>query len=319
MIFWFLLMNILFSGLASATAMLQCGPGQLRIAHPMGGVQCVQRFPQQRPADCIICQGTQPAMAFPNWFGHFPAAIYQPQPLPWWASQGNLYYPNLHYPGAWNYPGMQPRHYPGEGPVFAAKPNVYVESIHQERKFNFRFVSEQPLSFLATTPVLAADHSWSGKIVNQDKLEVEGINYDYLFYDIRLSKQHMQFEHGVCATREAAINWMLQDLKELLYPAVALQDFEEHWKVKIPDYPFYCIYPQYNQQLDATLPVTIQLEQSSFIRSLYILVPHKSEPDADEPQWVALPFKEHESLRPAVKIKRENMFREWGVAFLEHQ
>jgi hypothetical protein len=253
--------------------------------------------------------------AFPNWFQNFPPAVYQPHPLPWWAHQGNFFYPNLHYPGAWNYPGMNQNHYPGNGPVFAAKPNVYVQSVHKEKQFEMTFPSKEKLSFLATTPHFQQEYRWRGKVV-VDKFEVDGIGYDYLFYDIRLDKAPMQFDHGVCATREAAIGWMLEDLKVLRFSKFALQDFEEHWRVKIPDYPFYCIYPQYNDQLNAALPVEINLEQSSFTRSLYILVPHKSEPSADELQFVALPFKDPESLRPSVKITRENMFSEWGVAFL---
>src|SRR5690606_27926470 len=114
-----------------------------------------------------------------------------------------------------------------------------------------------------------------------NKFEMDGILYDYLFYDIRLPKESMQFNHGQCATREGAIEWMLNDLKEMKYPSIALQDFEEHWRVKIPDYPFYCIYPQYNRQLNEVLPIGIDVDQKNFIRSLYVLIPHKEEPDVD--------------------------------------
>ena len=126
----------------------------------------------------------------------------------------------------------------------------------------------------------------------------------------------MQFERGLCATREEAIKWMLTDLKEMKYSAIALQDFEEHWNVKIPDYPFYCIYPQYNKVLDDVLPVSISLEQTQFIRSLYVLVPHRKEPDVDEPQMIPFPVLDSAEVRPKSQIKYENMFKEWGVAFL---
>jgi hypothetical protein len=126
----------------------------------------------------------------------------------------------------------------------------------------------------------------------------------------------MQFERGLCATRDEAIKWMLNDLSEMKYPAIALQDFEEHWKVKIPDFPFYCIYPQYNQQLDAILPVVISLDQSQLTRSLYVLIPHKKEPDVDEPQEIPFPILDSGEIRPRSLIKFENMFKEWGVAFL---
>ena len=169
--------------------------------------------------------------------------------------------------------------------------------------------------FLATTPSLDEKNTWKGKIVKQDRFEVEGIHYDYLFYDIRLPKDKMQFERGVCATREEAIKWMLKDLTEMKYPAIALQDFEEHWKAKIPDLPFYCIYPQYNQQLDEVLPVSISLEQSRLNRSLYVLIAYKKEPDIEEPQAIPYPVLDSVDIRPSSLIKYENMFKEWGVAF----
>ena len=293
-----------------------CGPNQLRSWTHARGYFCVNQYPAAIQ-DCYMCQSSyQAPPAMGNWFSGFPAPLYQPQTLPWWAYQGNFYYPNLHYPGAWNYPGMNPHYYPGRGEVFAAKPNVYVESIHREKKFTFSFGQKEELSFLATTPALDERNTWRGKILDRDKFEVEDINYDYLFYDIRLAKEKMQFERGLCATREETIKWMLKDLSEMKYPVVALQDFEEHWKVKIPDYPFYCIYPQYNEQLDAALPVSISLEQTRFIRSLFILIPHKEAPDVDVPQAVPFPVLDPQDIRPVSVIKHENNFREWGVAFL---
>src|SRR5690606_17574011 len=167
-----------------------------------------------------------------------------------------------------------------------------------------------------TTPLLSKEHSWQGKVIDKDKFEVDEANYDYLFYDLRLPKEKMQFTHGVCTTREMAIEWMLSDLKLMKYSAISLQDFEEHWRVKIPDYPYYCIYPQYNAQLDPVIPVEIDLEQTSFIRSLYVLIPHKKEPNVDDPQEIPFPTQDPGEFRPGAKIQRENMFREWGVAFL---
>ena len=251
-----------------------------------------------------------------KWIDSFTGPLSQKE-QPWWAAQGKLLFPNVNYPGAWSYPGIEAKYYPGEGEIFAAKPNVYIESIHDEKKFKFEFSAEYKINFLATTPVLEND-VWKGKVVERDKFEVDDVFYDYLFYDVRLPKDMMQFERGVCTTRESAIEWMLKDLKEMKYSALALQDFEEHWRAKIPDYPFYCIYPQYNRELDEALKVNIELEQSVFIRSLYVLIPHKKTPDIEEAQEVPLPSQDPSEFRPEVKIQRENMFREWGVAFFGH-
>ncbi len=307
LIFFFLFIQQCF-----ASAIMDCPTGQMRAWTQSTGYFCVNKLPTTIPQNYCTTY-------IPNinpWMQSFPSFLTPQVNQSWWAQQGNYYYPNMYYPGAWNYPYINSSYYSGQGQVFAAKPNVYIESIHAEKKFQMKFTSEEKLSFLATTPVLEKNNIWKGKIISKDKFEVDDVYYDYLFYDIRLPKEKMQFEHGVCATREGAIEWMLKDLKELKYSAIALQDFEEHWRVKIPDYPYYCIYPQYNEQLDAALPVSFEMEQASFTRSLYVLIPHKTEPDMDETYATPLPMKDPETFRPSTLITRENMFKEWGVAFL---
>lgn len=307
-----LMLSALFSSSVFASMMMNCPVGQMRIATTQGLV-CVPRMtPQVQDPFCPPWLNN----GINNPFMGFPAPLYQTQVMPYWAYQGHLYYPNLAYPGPWQYPGIQAKYYPGQGEVFAAKPNVYVDSIHAEKKFTFKFVAQSDKNFLVTTPLLDKELSWKGKIVEKDKFEVDEANYDYLFYDLRLPKENMQFTHGLCATREGAIDWMLGDLKEMKHSQTSLQDFEEHWRVKIPDYPYYCIYPQYNRQLDPVIPVEIDVEQNTFIRSLYVLIPHRKEPDMDDPQEVPFPSQDPAEYRPSAKIKRENMFREWGVAFL---
>jgi hypothetical protein len=306
----------------ATTNLINCGINLIRVWDPRYGYACVPRY-NTPTTDCFYCQMQNPQHS-PynnyNWFNQFPPAIYQPVQQPWWATQGNFYYPNLHYPGAWSNhgynPGINPSYYHGEGQVFAAKPNVYVESIHKNKKFSFAFTSKDKIHLLATTPILDENKTWKGKIVNGDRFEIEDVNYDYLFYDLRLPKDKMQFEHGLCATRSDAIAWMLKDLKEMQYPAIAVADFEEHWMVKIPDYPYYCIYPQYNNQLDPAIPTSISIPDTKFTRSLYVLVPHRKAPDAEESQNIPLPKNDSSSLRTIPTFKHETMFKEWGVAFL---
>lgn len=310
----FLLMTLMLSVSSFASALLDCGPNLIRIWTQSAGYTCVPRMAVQSPVIEGCFGPVTPQTYNPNLLQISP--LFPTQVMPWWAYQGNLYYPNMYYPGPWNYPGIQAQYYPGQGQVFAAKPNVYVDSIHKEKKFSFRFVSPERPHFLATTPWLDKTLAWKGKLVEKDKFDVEDTYYDYLFYDVRLPKEKMQFENGLCSTREGAIQWMLKDLSEMKFSSLSLQDFEEHWRVKIPDYPFYCIYPQYNRQLDPLLPVEIDVEQNTFIRSLYVLVPHKKEPDAEEPQEIPFPISDPSEFRPGTKIKREVEFREWGVAFL---
>ena len=310
-----LILLLLFTLNTWGSALMDCPIGMMRVWTQTVGDQCVPRFnpDPQLPQGCFAPISSMPK----NPFSYFPYPLYQTTFQPWWAHQGNFYYPNLNYPGPWTYPGIQQHHYPGQGDIFAAKPNIYVDSIHKNKKFNFKFTSSEKISFLATTPLLPKSQTWSGKILDNDKFELEDIAYDYLFYDVRLPKEKMQFEKGVCTTRNEAIDWMLKDLKEMRYSPLSLQDFEEHWRVKIPDYSYYCIYPQYNSQLDPALPVEIDVEQHTFIRALYVLVPHKDKLDIEKSlSEIPFPTQNPSDNRPSAKIRREIEFREWGVAFL---
>lgn len=293
-------------------ASLTCPANMMRVWTQSVGYSCVVRFnPMVQDPFCAY-----PGPLGMNPLQIFPGPLFQKQLMPGWAAQGNLYYPNVSYPGAWAYPGIQAKYYSGQGEVFAAKPNVYVESVRDNQKFKFKFVSSRKPQFLATTPQLDKTQTWSGKIVEKDKFEVDDVYYDYLFYDLRLPREQMQFSNGLCSTRDGVIEWMLKDLKEMKYSEIALQDFDEHWRVKIPDYPFYCIYPQYNRELDPIIPIEIDSEQTTFIRSLYVLVPHQKTPDMADDHAIPLPGKDPSEFRPGTKIQREIMFREWGVAFL---
>jgi hypothetical protein len=295
---------------------MRCPPG-LILSYNGTGLECVRSFSASGAMSSFLpegCFGPLPGLPS-NPFANFPAPIYRPGP--WWAVQGNFFYPNMSYPGPWRFPGINQSYYPGQGQVFAAKPNVYVNSVHSKKKFNFHFIPNERPSFLATTPLLSKSLNWSGTIVEGDRFEIDGTIYDYLFYDIRLPKEKMQFESGLCSSREGVIQWMLSDLREMKFPPISLQDFEEHWRVKIPHYAFYCVYPQYNSQLDPALPVEIDVEQSTFYRSLYVLVPHEKEPEVDSPSpEIPYPFKDPSEIRPSARLKREVEFREWGVAFL---
>lgn len=308
----FLISFLLLIMTAEASEESACKGNTIKTWTQNVGYSCVTRFNpivQDPYCDYSTSSGT---LLFQN----FPGPLFQKDIMPWWGYQGDLYYPNLKFPGAWEKDKVAAKYYPGEGEIFAAKPNVYVNTVHENFKFNFKFISSRKIHFLATTPLLDKELKWSGKIVEKDKFELEEVYYDYLFYDLRLPRSSMQFTNGLCTTREGAIEWMMKDLVEMKYPAISLQDFEEHWRVKIPDYPFFCIYPQYNRELDAIIPIEIDKEQTSLIRSLYVLVPHRIAPGTEEMQEIPFPTENPSQYRPGSKIQRETMFREWGVAFL---
>ena len=81
----------------------------------------------------------------------------------------------------------------------------------------------------------------------------------------------------------------------------------------MPKINFYCMYPQYNKQLDETYPIATG--GLKLIRSLYLVVPYKNIPKIKKGQFPSLPIKWTRTDRPSV-VKDEAVLKEWGVSFL---
>jgi hypothetical protein len=237
------------------------------------------------------------------------------QMMPWWGMKGNMYYPNMNFPGAWQGHGMNHQHYPGNGPVMMAKPNIYVEA-KEEIEFELEFTDPKQ-EFLATTPYLEEGNKWKVK-VKDEKFNVDGVDYGYLFYDARGALKHFQFADGVCSSREAMIEMMEKDLKALGHSKRSLKDFSVHWRVKIPNYPYYCLYPQYNQEMDKAVPINVSVE-AEVSRVLYIVVPYQTLELKNTDVFPPLPVNDFTAKRPKVKQQTKLYLKEWGVAFLIDQ
>lgn len=281
-----------------------------------GQYQCAQYLPTTNQ-DCIVCQQQQQQYFYQlNQQNFLPANLTwqtNSYPMPWWAIQGRFSYPNFNYPGAWQGRGINQDYYPGQGSVFAAKPNVYIENKSGKlTTFRWNFLKKQ--EFLVTTPKLEGHKSWSG-LVTQDSFRVENVGYDYLFYDLRLPLESTQFEKGYCVNQQDLIAMMISELQELKYPAKSVDDFYEHWPHKIPQYPHYCVYPQFNDELDKAIPVAIFPAKAKLVRTLFVVVPYQKMPRDPAQAKPLLPTKDHRENRPLVRGE-EFTFYEWGVAFL---
>jgi hypothetical protein len=342
-ILFFILVLISNHSNASSCSPPTCAPGQLLYSKPLNGLmgngclQCVNscpvgtypvRFPTglhcrsdfpSTAQDCYQCQlynYQQQPMMNPYFNMQYPWMMNTQ--MPWWAIQGNYYYPNFNYPGSWYNHGMNPQHYPGNNHTYAAKPNIYVKNeILKLTKFSWKFKEKEKAEFLATTPALT-NYGWEG-LVSGESFLVKNVGYSYLFYDARMDHKKMQFDHGICLEKENLIPEMLTDLQKKSYPEEALKDFQEHWAQKIPNYPYYCVYPQYNQQLDSAMPIEVTPSDAVLTRVLYIVVPHTNAPKLSADKFPSLPTKSPASLMPALPAIKEKKihFLEWGVAFLD--
>ena len=67
----------------------------------------------------------------------------------------------------------------------------------------------------------------------------------------------MQYQAGWCSEHGSTVKSMADELKVLGFSTQAIKDFNDHWNEKLPKVDTWCVYPQYNRQLDKILPVKL--------------------------------------------------------------
>jgi hypothetical protein len=297
----------------------QCPVGTY-VSFQTGRGTCITRFSPPNPGmnDCVQCQQNyywqlqqQQLLAQQSQFNPW----WNMNQGPWWAMQGSYYYPNFNYPGIWNNRGINGDHYPGNEHAHMMKPNIYVKNKSGKlTPFEFKF-SNPKTEFLSTTPALK-NFSWSG-LVTKDKFRVENVGYDYLFYDFRGDHKKLQMNHGACVEKTELLPLMTQDLERFKFSKEAVSDFKEHWNVKIPDFPYYCIYPQYTDVVNSIAPIKITPSNSQVVRVIYIVVPYKDTPEKLANSFPKLPSRGIASLKSPEEQNSGLVFMEWGVGFLD--
>lgn len=261
------------------------------------------------PEHCIHCGGNphRGITPLPGWQQQFPAPFFAQRPMPWWGYYGQQRYPNFHYPGAWSGGGINPHAYPGNGAAFAAKPNVYLEG-REGQEFRLDLAFGEHASHLVSSPEL--NQAWEVEFHSKRKLKHQQSFYEYLFYDFRFDEELAQYERGFCTDAENLIPEMLALLTQSQFTRDELDDFQEHWGLKIPFSNHYCVYPQFNEELEKIVPLKAFVKEGQrwvptpTTRVLFVIHLHDQVPESKP--------------RPARVDQPENspLVREWGVAFI---
>lgn len=191
-----------------------------------------------------------PSFSFPN------------RPNPWWYQTGAWSYPNIGYPGPvtpnigptaniWR--GLPPHAYSGGGGVAFGKPQLYYQGKKAKqisidfKKFHFH---------LASVPDLTAKKKV--KLTSNNKLTVDGISHDYLFYDLRSENHKSQFKYGFCGQRKDVLLKMVAALGKSNFNQKSQDDFLDHWDLQLPRNERICVYPQENKNMDKIAPLGIE-------------------------------------------------------------
>jgi hypothetical protein len=275
-------------------------------------------------------------------FGYMPQApSFMSSSGPWFAPYGDRVYGNFGYPGVmlpamgpynsgmmpYSYnaamtgysPGIYGGAYPGGGQAMMMKPNIYLSGkpgTQVKVKLNFPSSSY----WLIAVP-FHGKNGWDVKLAQEDRVQSEGAEYRFLYYDYRSDLGPMQNQAGFCTNREQLIPRLLTILKEAKFQEAAIQDFQSHWSVKIPPSKRYCVFPQDQSQIEKLAPLEVIPRPKTVTRLLFVVVMDAGKKLAekfsqDPPQaWKFAP--QEASSQPANSVLTDDFqVREWGVAFL---
>ena len=119
-----------------------------------------------------------------------------------------------------------------------------------------------------TTSIPEYDSNWNnldidptGKINNE---------FTFLFYESQ-NPDLCQYQEGWVIAQQNLENFFTQNLAETGFIEHEIIDFTDYWIPLLADYPYYVIYPQYNEQLSKMVELEFSVEPDNLMRLIYAI------------------------------------------------
>jgi hypothetical protein len=92
--------------------------------------------------------------------------------------------------------------------------------------------------------------------------------YEFLFYE-SFQPDYGQYDSGWVLAREKLETFFRNNMAQTSFNEAEIDDFIEYWMPRLIEYPYYAIYPQYNEQLAEMIKLEFSVEPQSLIRLIY--------------------------------------------------
>ena len=92
--------------------------------------------------------------------------------------------------------------------------------------------------------------------------------YDFLFYETSQA-DHFQYDRGWVVACEELEDFFRNNMTVTGFNQKEIDDFLEYWIPRLTEYPYYALYPQYNDILDDMIVLEFSVEPSNIIRLVY--------------------------------------------------
>ncbi|MBN1786969.1 MAG: LamG domain-containing protein [Sedimentisphaerales bacterium] len=170
--------------------------------------------------------------------------------------------------------------YDGDCPI--AKPNIYIypqETIELDVRLVF------PSGGYVTNSIPDYNDGWHVTVEPSGLIDGQ---YTYLFYE-STNTDHCQYEYGWLIAREDLEDFFRDNLAATGFVGQEIEDFIDFWIPLWTSYPYYVIYPQYNQEFNEMVILEFSVQPQNLIRLLYS-VEGLEEDTLELPEPVIPPF-----------------------------
>jgi hypothetical protein len=144
----------------------------------------------------------------------------------------------------------------------ALKPNIY---IYPQETAELEVCLVFPHGGSVTTAVPDYDDGWH--IVVEPSGTING-QYDYLFYE-SVQPDYSQHTAGWVVAVEQLEDFFRNNMAQTGFIQREIDDFIEYWIPRLSGYPYYAIYPQYNDDLNEMIRLEFSTPPQNLIRLIY--------------------------------------------------
>jgi hypothetical protein len=182
------------------------------------------------------------------------------------------------------------------GVIYVWKPNIYLYP-EAETEVTVRLIAEDG-EIIRTEP----EYGDGFRVRVTPDGRIEG-KYDYLFYEAVIGDIN-DLEFGWCVSSKGIMEFFEGVLREYGFNWREITDFIDYWSGKLPDAPYYRIYPLEKRDIDGKVSLYIEPEPGTLFRVWFYIIPSDKWMDLREPTIIPL--------------KREGFtVVEWGVILRE--
>ncbi len=145
------------------------------------------------------------------------------------------------------------------------KPNIY---IYPKEQMNLDVNIDFPHGGEVTTSIPEYGSGWND--LNVDPSGMINDEYSYLFYESQ-NPDLCQYNKGWIIAQEDLELFFIGNMTATGFNEQEITDFTDYWIPILKDYPYYEIYPQYNEQLDRIIQLNFSHKPDNILRLIYTL------------------------------------------------